>query len=485
MTNGKNLIAGLILLLINNLGAFAAGAGANDNHGKEWRQLTETKGLTWTQVSQVCPRNGAAPCNGAVGNNDLSGWIWATQTQVVEFFGYYEPAMLTSSGVSGQQYFFSASSFLSVIHPTFSFANTYATGDSTGGWTATTDAAGLPTAGAVSTNTTPVSINGAFSIGAVTDPANSSDRGVFLWRSTGAGTGTPVANDDAGQVLSPAGGLAVANVLANDWMNGAGATTANVVLTTVSSTNPGVTLDVTDGSVDVSPGTSATTHTLLYRICALNNPSSCAGAAVRVTVPPYVVVANNDQGTASPSTGGSAVANVLTNDFLGSTRATISSIVLTQVSTSNPGVTLDVTDGSVDVARGTVLGAHSLLYKICERVNPTNCDEASVAVTVQAYVINAVDDSARASSKTGGTAITSVLRNDLLGNAVATSANVKLALVSAPAKGITLNLNTGAVTVAPKTSSGLYSFAYRICELADLSNCDQATVTLDLSGRSP
>ena len=177
--------------------------------------------------------------------------------------------------------------------------------------------------------------------------------------------------------------------------------------------------------------------------------------------------------------------NVLTNDLLGSARDDFKHSLHAGLNVKPPGVTLDVTDGSVDVARGTALGAHSLLYKICERVNPTNCDEASVAVTVQAYVINAVDDSARASSKTGGTAIASVLRNDRLGSAVATSANVKLALVSAPAKGITLNLNTGAVTVAPKTSSGLYSFAYRICELADLSNCDQATVTLDLSGRSP
>jgi len=51
------------------------------------------------------------------------------------------------------------------------------------------------------------------------------------------------------------------------------------------------------------------------------------------------------------------------------------------------------------------------------------------------------------------------------------------------AKGITLDLSDGSVNVLPKTSSGLYSLVYRICEIASPTNCSQATASIDLSGK--
>src|SRR6185436_13024996 len=41
-------------------------------------------------------------------------------------------------------------------------------------------------------------------------------------------------------------------------------------------------------------------------------------------------------------------------------------------------------DGSVDVAPGTASGTYQLTYRICEVLNPTNCDTAVVRVTVVA-----------------------------------------------------------------------------------------------------
>jgi hypothetical protein len=472
----------LALLLAGSSQSIAA--AVNDGNGKEWRQLTETEGLTWNQAASICPRDGVTPCHGVVANHDLTDWVWATEPQVLEFFSLYEPAMQTQTSVSGFPYFFTASSFLGVMQPTFSFAITYSTGAWTGGWTCTTDDAGFPFGGGVQTATTPVSVSGGFGVATATNADESSDRGVFLWRPTGAGSGAPVANDDSGSVLSPDGGRAVANVLANDWMDGEPATVVNVVLTAESSSNLGVSLDVGDGSVQVAAGTPAGTYTLLYRICAPADPSRCDGAAVRVTVPPYVVHAVNDQGSVSPSTGGTAIANVLANDLVGSMTATPATVAMTALSSSSAAVTLDTGDGSVDVVRGAAIGTQTLLYKICELANPTNCDTATATVSIQPYVIDAVADSARASSKTGGVAIASVLSNDRLGGAAATTTTVKLAQVTAPPKGVTFSLSNGSVTVAPKTTSGTFSFVYQICERADLTNCDQATVTLDLSGRS-
>ena len=207
------------------------------------------------------------------------------------------------------------------------------------------------------------------------------------------------------------------------------------------------------------------------------------GKTCTVTVPPYVVKAVNDTGSISPAVGGSAIASVLSNDTVGSARATAANVTVVQISSTSGGVTLDPSDGSVDVAIGTANGTYSLLYRICEIANPSNCDQATATVTVIPNVVDAVDDSARASSKTGGVAIATVLVNDKVGTARATAATVRLSMVSSPIPGITLDVNTGAVLVAPKTQSGLYSFVYQICEIVSPANCDRATVALDLSGK--
>jgi len=100
-------------------------------------------------------------------------------------------------------------------------------------------------------------------------------------------------------------------------------------------------------------------------------------------------------------------------------------------------------------------------------------------------VVTAVNDQARASSKMPGTAIASVLSNDWLGNARATTSNVSLSLLSLspPNADIRLDLADGSVDVLRRTQSGTYTLAYRICEIASPANCGQATVVLDLSGK--
>jgi len=138
------------------------------------------------------------------------------------------------------------------------------------------------------------------------------------------------------------------------------------------------------------------------------------------------------------------------------------------------------------VARGTAVGTYTLIYHICEIANPSNCDPAKVTVVVKPYVVDAVNDSARGSSKTPATVIASVLANDTIGGVPATTAKVKLSLLSLspPANGIVLDLRDGSVDVTTKVDSVTYTLVYQICEIASPSNCDQATVTLELSGRS-
>jgi YVTN family beta-propeller protein len=280
---------------------------------------------------------------------------------------------------------------------------------------------------------------------------------------------------------SPAGRTGVARVLVNDTFNGVAATLLNVKLTSVSSAHPGVALNAT-GSVSVALGTPVGTYSLVYRICELADPLNCDPATVTVTVIPNAIDAVNDSGVSTRS-GGVAVANVLANDRFAGAQATLAQVTLAAVSSTNAGVTLNPANGSVAVAAGTAIGIYSLAYRICERASPSNCDQATVTVTVKPYVINAVNDSARASSATPGTALASVLANDLLGNVRATLANVTLTLVSlTPASDmIRLDLADGSVDVLGRLNPGLYVLVYQICEIANPTNCDRATVALSLS----
>jgi hypothetical protein len=471
-------LLGFAFLMLPSVYQAQASATVNDGHGKEWMQFANATGRSWNQIAQNCPQDGVMNCTSA-----YNEWVWATDTQVLELLSYYEPAMATSRGVSGQAYFFTAETFFSAFRPTFSFCGTYQCGAFGSGWTATKDVAGNPQVGYVSQDNTNVSIDGSFGVGPVTNPDEISNfRGIWLWRATGPGA---KAYNDAGQVSSPLGGMAVANVLANDWVNGVRATSSNAFITQISSTHPNISLNVTTGSVNVASITPAGTYSLVYNMCEIINPTNCDDATVSVTVRPFVVDAVNDAGWASPSTGGTAVSNVLANDTLSvTTAATNANVTLSfvSVSPSTSGVSLNANNGSVNVAAGTSVGTYSLVYQICDRTNLSSCDQATAVITVRSYVIDAVNDYVRASSKVGSSPL-NVLTNDTFNGTQATTAQVQVTNLSAPIAGISLNTSTGLITIANKTSSGIYNINYKICEINAPTNCDTATATIELSGK--
>ena len=354
-------------------------ASVTDGVGRVWRQLTETTGLSWTQIAAVCPRDGATPCTGVIGGRDLRGWVWGTAEQVTTLLGQYEPAILTAPSVEGFEQFFTAENFFGSFRPTFSFALTYQAGQHAAGWTSSTDEYGAPIAASVSNGHNMVSVSGSFSVAPVADPDEvSSMRGVFLWHP--AGGGVVSAGDDAGST-NTGGGIAVATVLANDSFAGASATLDVLSLSQVSSTDAGVTLDPTDGSVDVAAGTSIGVKQLEYMLCEIAAPTNCDLATVTVTVVPYPIDAVDDAGNVLSTTGGVAVGNVLANDLFNGAPATLGDVTLSLVSASD-GLTLDLSDGSVSVAPGTAGGSPSVVYRICETASPSNCDQAAVRVSV-------------------------------------------------------------------------------------------------------
>src|SRR5690606_35272932 len=119
----------------------------------------------------------------------------------------------------------------------------------------------------------------------------------------GTGTAGPGANNDDATVTAltsaaivadhdapPAadgtlGAADIIDVLDNDTLDGAAATTGTVTISVVTSAaHAGVTLNTGTGSVSVAASTPAGNYTIVYRICETLSPANCDQATVSVQV---------------------------------------------------------------------------------------------------------------------------------------------------------------------------------------------------------
>jgi hypothetical protein len=183
---GPLVFCAFLLASLAMFSGTAWSAQLTDGADREWRQLTETTGLSWNQVAEICPRDGETSCSGSIGGRDLKTWVWATDKQVTEFMGQYEPALLTAdpTSVSGSSTMFTAMGFLEDMRPTFSVAGYVFFSESTSGWTASRDATGTPIEGRAGFGYPPP--GGGFRVG----PSGSAGvadayTGVWLWRPAG------------------------------------------------------------------------------------------------------------------------------------------------------------------------------------------------------------------------------------------------------------------------------------------------------------
>jgi gliding motility-associated-like protein len=249
---------------------------------------------------------------------------------------------------------------------------------------------------------------------------------------------------------------------------------------------PNIKFDITTGQVRVDPQTKSGSYTFNYIICEVLNLGNCATNSVTINVTAAVIDAVADVNAApiNGTNGGAAGINVLANDTLNGTAVNPADVVLTSI--PNGPLTVN-TDGTVTVAPNTAAGIYTVDYTICEKLNPTNCDTATVSVTVQApggapiLVVYAENDAANnINGLNGATNILNVLSNDLLGTNQISLAQVNLATLSADATGNLILNADGSIDVKSGTPAGTYSLVYEICEKASPSNCDSATVTVSV-----
>lgn len=191
---------------------------------------------------------------------------------------------------------------------------------------------------------------------------------------------------------------------------------------------------------------------------------------------------------ASFSTCTTSTIMILENDTVFGIPATTGNVSITQIGPVIPQLTLNTALGLVSVTPGTPPGVYNILYRICKINNPTHCDEAGITVTITSPVLNAVNDDFTTNpinSCLGG-ATSTVFNNDSFCNAFLNPSLYSVTLVNnGGASGATIN-SSGNITIPANIVPGDYTLTYQVCEIANPSNCDTATVLIKVNpGETP
>ena len=304
-----------------------------------------------------------------------------------------------------------------------------------------------------------------------------------------------IANNDTATVARSTGGDI--NVLSNDSVNGAPATTANAVVSIVNDNGTGATV-TSDGKVHIPGGTLAPgTYNITYKICDKNNPSLCgAPATIALTVNNSTIQANNDDpetltfatSVAYAKNADSSTFNVLANDRLSGVAPNTTQVDIIPVTTAT-GVSIE-SDGRIKVAASTPAGVYTLTYKIKEK-NTTN-ESAVATVTVKVKnTLTATPASLQTPITPSVSATTPKVVGDVLnqtalnGNKPNTS-QVGITVTqhaTPPVAGDpvpSINTTTGKVEIPSGVKPGTYTIKYKLCDKVTPQTCT-GEVTLPIT----
>jgi len=191
---------------------------------------------------------------------------------------------------------------------------------------------------------------------------------------------------------------------------------------------------------------------------------------------PVIVAADDSETVPSLLSAQTNVLNVIDNDTFDGNLPTSFDLAVNTSTNLPPELTFDTTTGEVGVVAGTAAGVYSFDYDICE-VGTTNCDTATVTITVEVQEIEAVAETFTAINGANGGTTTSVLASDTL-NGIAVNATDVTITVGTSDPELTLDPATGLISVAAGTSAGTYTVDYTICENLNPTNCSTITETV-------
>lgn len=121
----------------------AMAANHVDSNGNEWLPLTTLTNYTWAEIDAVCQSTLEAPgpCSGMLGSFDLTGWTWASRTEVVALIGEFmvaagdntPPATITGPNGYGVMGYSWASAAIAAMGTTATPLGAYTFGFTNGG----------------------------------------------------------------------------------------------------------------------------------------------------------------------------------------------------------------------------------------------------------------------------------------------------------------------------------------------------------------
>ena len=202
---------------------------------------------------------------------------------------------------------------------------------------------------------------------------------------------------DSGSAFAGNPSTPIANVAANDKVNGVQASlgaSGNATVAQVGTWPTGITLDPVTGAIKNDATVVAGVYDIVYKLCDKNTPVNCKDMTDRITVSTTPLVATNDVfAGANGTTGNANIGNALDNDSVNGAAATVGTAgnsVLTVLEPATPNTagapvpSVDPLTGIVSVPPGTSGGTYVIKYKLCEKLNPTNCKEATITVPIAA-----------------------------------------------------------------------------------------------------
>ena len=132
---------------------------------------------------------------------------------------------------------------------------------------------------------------------------------------------------DSGSAIAGVASTAIANLAANDSIDGAAAilgAAGNATVAQVGTWPTGIALDPSAGAVNVDATVAPGSYSFQYQLCDLNTPPDCAVTDIFLNASASIL-ANPDSGTIAAGTSGTPVANVAANDIVNGAPATLGS----------------------------------------------------------------------------------------------------------------------------------------------------------------
>lgn len=292
----------------------------------------------------------------------------------------------------------------------------------------------------------------------------------------------------SGTAIAGTASTPIANVTANDTVNGASVTLGGAGNATISQSGSwpaGIALNLNTGAITTTAALPPGTYSLTYQLCDHATPANCATAVDTVTVTASII-AVAASGTAAAGAGSTPIPNVAANDTVNGAAASLGAggnATVAQSGTWPAGIALNLNTGAVTTTATVPPGSYSLVYQLCDRNSPANCATATDTVTVSANIMP-VAASGTAVAGTASTPIANVAAGGTVNGSPATlgaTGNATVASVGSWPAGIALNATSGAISTTIATAPGTYSLNYQLCDRSAPPNCGTATDTVTVT----